>query len=153
MKMKNYLASLFAVLMIAIAVPASGQYTGYLTDTLTTSGATGTVYLYPGGTTSAGAATAAAAKAFTVPGELSVIMYSDSLSGGTNATLYVEVANTSSPNLWYPVSTTTLNGATTQKIEFTDTNFTNLKWRINCTAPSSTQSTRLRAEWRFKPTN
>ena len=150
MKKFLFLFSFVAILM-ASTVQVNAQYTGYLLDTLKSSSSIDTVILYPGGTTSRGATTATLSKAFTVPGDLSVIIHTDSLSGATNATLYVEFANANTPNIWYRASTTTLNGAAVQQIHVEDNDFTSRKWRIWAVTASGTQNTRIKAEWNFKP--
>jgi len=152
MIMKNliFLFSFFAILM-ASTVQVNAQYTGYLMDTLESSSSVDTVILYPGGTTFEGAATSTLAKAFTVPGDLDVIIHTDSLTGSTNATLYLEVANATTPNIWYRASTTTLNGAAVQQIHYEDNDFVNRKWRLWAVTASGTQNTRIKAEWNFKP--
>lgn len=150
MKKFLFLFSFVAILM-ASTVQVNAQYTGYLLDTLDSSSSIDTLILYPGGTNSNGAASATLSKGFTVPGALDIIIQTDSLSGSTNATLYVEVANATTPNLWHRVSTTTLNGAAVQRINYEDTALTNRKWRIWGVTASGTQKTRVKAEWNFKP--
>lgn len=151
MNIKAFILSIVAFAALTVPSSVSGQYTGYLLDTLESSSSIDTVILYPGGTTSAGAASVSASKYFTAPGSLSLIIHTDSLSGSTNATLYVEVANRISPNLWDRVSTTTLNGAATQKIHYSDDIFANSRWRIWAVTASGTQNTKIQCEWLFKP--
>lgn len=146
MKFKSFFTALLAMIVMAFAVPASAQYYGYIQDTVTNSTA---ITLYPGGTTSAGAASAAAAKSLLVNGNLDIIIYADSLSGSTAGTAYIEVANVANPNLWYPVQSYTVNGVQTTA-HFEDTDFSNSKWRLRVTG-GGTQSTKISAEWRFKP--
>ena len=164
---------LFAFLAICMALKpdiARAQYAGYLNDTLKSSSSIDTVILYPGGTTAKGALTATAAKAFSVPGQLSMVIRTDSLSGSTNATIRLQVCTAYDPLTWISVpldnATTfasdalsqTLNGATAQyfapkgdDLHLGWMDFPFLKWRILAITASGTQNTRIRVDWRFKP--
>lgn len=105
-------------------------------DTLTVSSATGTVYLYPGATTAAGATE------FSYPGSLLVAIESDSLSGATGAYAILQYCADASCTYYKNIDTLTLNGSANQYQGFSDDNFEGLKWRVAITTiSSSTQST------------
>ncbi len=152
--MKKIFFLLTFCLSFALSFQAIGQYDGYLNDTISSSSSIDTLYLYFGGSTETGAASAALSKSFGIEGSMNIICHTDSLSGATDATLYVQYANRSVPTLWHTASSTYLNGSATQSINVDDPEFTADKCRLmvitGTVSGAGTQAIRIQSEWTFK---
>lgn len=141
--MKN----LFLILCTFIAFNATAQFgkSEFRLSAPDTSSASQTHYIYVGGTT-AGTATL-----FTDLVQLNIIVKTDSLSGATAGTVTVEVCNDPDGSIWYPTSSTlTVNGATSQYLNFEDTDFNNSKARVKIVNTSATQSNKMQIAWATK---
>jgi len=119
---------------------------GLATDTIITSSSTDTVYLFPDGTSNV------TAYKFRNPygGELTTYLRTDSLSGSTAATAYLEYCYDAGCSVPVRVDTLVLNGATAQTDNYTDNNFKALYFRYTFIAASSTQTTKVQAGYGYR---
>ena len=115
---------------MAIPPPVQAQTTRVFTfnDTISTSGSLDTIGTFVTGN-------------YSTPRYYESLIQADSLSGGTNATLYVQHASTGSTD-WITVETVTIDGVKTTAKKYGRFDAGKLRWYV--LAPSSTQSTRVR---------
>lgn len=145
MNMKHILIAL--MVLVAVGVNAQKKfYSGYGTDTLVTSASLDTFDVWLGGSSFA------TAQAFTGDGFLSTHLVTDSLSGGTNATAYLEYFyHKVEQGVPFRAETfTAINGAAQQSQMKEETQLGAYKVRLRVLAPSSTQNTRVRFWWNYK---
>lgn len=142
--MKNLF--LFALFALALYVPKTEAQSFYLLDTLESSSSIDTVILYFGGDAwgDEGVTDVEDAYLFQPGGVFTCYCETDSLSGSTNATMYLEYGMGSDPPIWLRETTTALNGAATQTIETQTTTFGYNRARIWAVTASGTQNTRIK---------
>lgn len=183
MKKVLFLLSFFITLLVTTV---SGQNTGGRLDSLSASSAVDTCKFYPGGTLY-GLATMAgvystSVKTFLGPGILTIDIVSDSLSGSTAGSLYVQYydgtgtprekdwvgAGDGTMTTWRGANGTlatatggylaldkpisTTYSATRQYAVYTNTTFGHRRWRVIAYCASSTQLTTVGINWKFTPT-
>jgi len=116
-------------------------------DTLVTSSSTGSVYVYPGGTT------VASSTLFEHPGSLFTTFRGDSLAGGTNARAILKYCADDLCTIVANIDTLTLNGATALYLTYNDDNFNACRffWEIQSNG-STSQTTKGQAAYCYKRT-
>lgn len=147
--MKNFLILIFMCLTSIV----SAQYNGTFMDTCTTSGSTYSDTRYPltRGTTVMGAGTVSNARQFNIESKLDIIGYTHRISGTLNAKIYLSYANGITPTSWIRVDSLTVTGTDDIPFHFTTTDYRSNRFRLECEAPSSTQSFGWYADWAVKP--
>lgn len=140
--MKNFLIAI--ITLFAFSANAQFKSEFRLTDP-DTSAQSETNYIYIGGTSWA------TATAFVDPGELLIVVQTDSLSGATDGTVTIEGACDTDGTIVSPaLGSLTTNGAASQFLVFEDLNAVYLKYRIKIVNESGTQSNKTQAAWAFK---
>ena len=147
-KMKKFIFSLLATLSV---ICVNAQNSGFMFDTIETSSSIDTVDLYPGYSNEGGTVNGTYSKLFKPGGTFTCYCEADSLSGSTNATMYLQYGHTSSPTIWYNKTTTTLNGAAviTAYTHSAPLGFDRV--RVRSISASGTQNTRVRCSWGYDP--
>lgn len=130
---------IFAILFIAFASVSFAQGNRVLAvlTAADTASASETIYLYPLGGTSW-----ATTGALDYNCGLEFLVETDSLSGATAATGYIEVAYDDAGTYVYQAATLTVNGATNQQLRLEDTDFLGRKIRYKQVNTSGVQSTK-----------
>lgn len=130
---KNFIALslLFALALLAAPAQAQRVFDFYKTDTITNQDTITVLTTQNGGPSN-----------IDVPYYYSVNILSDSLSGATGGTVYLQVSNDRAGTVWYNAQTLTLNGATQQTALYEGILYAR-RMRVYIISPSGSQSTKV----------